>query len=267
MARMMHVHPAALTYSSLLLCLLASAACGAHSKCPSPSSAADARARWEHELDAKHVLALDPARPAAIKRDVHNFTIAADAADLARAVHEVMRDPARRFGLIRVDRKQANVGREFTLGERFQGRYQIDDAIARELHGWARRVFGDITDDRGVQELLCNIENQTTSDYGEIAVLELDPGPSGERVLAYRYLEGTPIAGSSTFIVTQLSPGVSRLTQIFEYQELSTLSVSFFASGGLKLHNQVVYSQASQAADLLGVAILSSDIPAAYRTP
>jgi hypothetical protein len=60
---------------------------------------------------------------------------------------------------------------------------------------------------------------------------------------------------------------MSSLTQIFEYQEQSPTFALFFSSGGLKLHNQVVYSQASQAAELIGAKVLSSDIPEAYQNP
>jgi len=59
----------------------------------------------------------------------------------------------------------------------------------------------------------------------------------------------------------------SRLTQIFEYQELDKSFVEFFATDGLKLHNQVVYSQAKQAADLIHAHIVDTDIPEPYRQP
>ena len=51
---------------------------------------------------------------------------------------------------------------------------------------------------------------------------------------------------------------------MFVYQEQSLNFATFFAAGGLKLHNQVVYQQASQAAELLGARILESDIPREY---
>ena len=40
----------------------------------------------------------------------------------------------------------------------------------------------------------------------------------------------------------------SRLRQLFEYQEQTSSFATFFTKGGLRLHNQVVYSQAEQAA-------------------
>jgi len=227
----------------------------------------DARARWESDLDQKTELLLDASRNITIKRDVHTIVVSTDASKLAAAFHDVMRDPKRRFGLIRVDRKQANVGKPFQLGERFQGRYEVDEVIKRDLHGWAKRVFGDLVEEPGIKAFLCDVENQSTSDYGVIATLVLSPKEGQDYVLAYRYLSGSPIAGSSTFVVHSVSPGVSSLTQIFEYQEASSTFALFFSSGGLKLHNQVVYSQASQAAELLGAKIVSSDIPAAYHNP
>ena len=237
------------------------------SGCPGPQSSAVARSQWETALDAKKELSLDAHREITIKRDVHSVVVAADADKLAQAFHEVMRDPKRRFGLIKVDRKQGNIGKPFTIGERFQGRYELDEAIARNLEPWEKKMFGDFAKDPGVRAFLCDIENQNTSDYGVIAELNLTPKEGGDYVLAYHYLEGSPIAGSSTFIVSQVSPGMSKLTQIFEYQELTSAFALFFSSGGLKLHNQVVYSQASQAAEILGVKVVSTDIPEPYRNP
>jgi hypothetical protein len=252
--------------TALLACLVLGngvAGCGG---CPTPESPPAATLEWERRLDAKRMLELDPTSEITIKRDVHNLVVSADAGPLARAFHDVMRDSKRQFGLIRVDRKRANVDAPFTLGERFQGRYVLADALGADLDAKWRRVFGELVDHDAVKRMLCAIENQATSDYGEIILLDLEPSDSQEFQMAYAYLEGSPIAGSSTFIVTQLEPGKSRLTQIFLYQEKSLTFATFFAAGGLKLHNQVVYSQTEQAAALIGARILDSDIPKEYAT-
>jgi hypothetical protein len=255
----------------VVLCVLAALAfsgAGCGGACPAAASSAGAQGKWEGELDKKKELALNPASEITIKRDVHSIVVSTDADKLANAFHDVMRDPKRHFGLIKVDRKQANVGQPFKIGERFQGRYQVDQAIMKDLRGaWAKKVFGDFTKDPGVEDFLCRVENQATSDYGTIARLELSPKPGEDYVLSYRYLEGSPIAGSSTFVVSQVAPGVSKLTQIFEYQELSLTFALFFSSGGLKLHDQVVYSQVSQAAEVLHAKIISTDIPDTYWNP
>ena len=237
------------------------------SGCPGPHASADSRSQWEAALDGRKELVLDGKRDITIKRDVRNIVVSADADKVAQAFHEVMRDPKRRFGLIRVDRKEANIGKPFSVGERFQGRYELDAAIRQNLEPWEKKMFGDFASDPGVRSFLCDIENQNTSDYGMIAALNLTPKAGEDFVLAYRYLEGSPIAGSSTFVITQVSPGSSKITQIFEYQELTAAFALFFSSGGLKLHNQVVYNQAAQAAEILGAKILSTDLPEEYRNP
>jgi len=243
-------------------CVGGCAKTGCPTKCPS-----EARTQWEAALDAKTELVPDAKREITIKRDVHTIVVGSDAGKLAAAFHEVMRDPKRRFGLIRVDRKLANADKPFQLGERFQGRYEIDEALKKDLAPWSKKIFGDFVKDPGVQAFLCDLENQATSDYGVIAKLDLNPKAGDDYVLSYHYLSGSPIAGSSTFVVHQVSPGVSSLTQIFEYQELNSSFATFFSTGGLKLHDQVVTSQVSQAADLIGAKVLSSDIPEAYRNP
>ena len=237
------------------------------SGCPGPNSSATARSQWEAALDGKKELVLDAKRDITIKRDVHSVVVSADADKLAQAFHEVMRDSKRRFGLIRVDRKEANIGKPFSIGERFQGRYELDAAIRQNLEPWEKKIFGELASDPGVRSFLCDIENQNTSDYGIIADLNLTPKQGEDFVLSYHYLEGSPIAGSSTFVITQVAPGQAKLTQIFEYQELTSAFALFFSSGGLKLHNQVVYNQASQAAEILGAKVVSTDIPEPYRNP
>ncbi len=233
-----------------------------------PMASTHQAAQWEQELDARPVLGLDPKGGITIKRDVHNVVISASAVKVADAFGRVMRDPNRRFGLIRVDRKRAKVGQPFALDERFQGRYELDDALQAKIKaGWLKKVFADATDSDDVQCSIRKIENQLTSDYGRISRLELTPPEGGDFVLAYEYLQGSPIAGSTTFTVTPLDKDKSRLTQIFVYQEQSAAFVSFFGAGGLKLHNQVVLAQATQAAELLGAKIVESDIPAEYADP
>jgi hypothetical protein len=257
--------PISFSFAAALLAL-AAASCGGGS-CPAAASPSQT-SQWEQELDLRPVLALDPSGSITIKRDVHNIVIGASAANVADAFHRVMRDPERRFGLIRVDRKRASIGRPFAFHERFQGRYQLDEALDAKIKaGWLKKLFADAVDSADVQCSIRKIENQLTSDYGRISRLELAPPEGSDFVLAYEYLKGSPIAGSSTFIVTPLGKDQCRLTQIFLYQEQSAAFVSFFGAGGLKLHNQVVLSQATQAAELIGAKLIESDIPPEYANP
>ncbi|MFO0564744.1 MAG: hypothetical protein U0263_03730 [Polyangiaceae bacterium] len=245
---------------------------GCGSGCPT-SEKPEQQSRWEAELSKKQPLSLSPNAEIAIKRDVHEVVVSTDAPTFAKAFHEVMRDPSRRFGLIRVDRLAKNVGRPFSLGEKFQGRYSVEGAVKKELGKTWAKLFGELVDDDEVQELLCRIENEQTSDFGVISRLELEPSAGAPHVLEYTYLDGSPIAGSSTFQVTEVTgaelakvgvPKAAKLTQIFLYQERTSSFAKFFSRGGLKLHNQVVMSQAEQSATLAGAKILSSDIPKEY---
>lgn len=246
----------------LLFALLAATGCG--SSCPRPDATNAFYDRWERELDRKKILPLLPRAKIDIKRDVHTAIIAADAGALARSFHAIMKDPNRRFGLIRVERKRQNIGRDFQLDERFQGRYELDRALAQQAPKHCERIK-QIAEEPPLCEALWRFENARTSDYGIIAEFDLDPAPGADYILAYRYLEGSPIAGSSTFIITQLAPARSRFTQIFLYQEQTEAFAQFFTTGGLRLHNQVVYSQIKQAADAINAPILESDIPPEYR--
>lgn len=285
------------------LTVVGSTGCGGG--CPTSDSIAS-RDRWEADLSTKTRLPLDEHGPITIKRDVHNFVLSAEPQAVAEAFGEVLSDPKRRFGLIRVDRPAADVGKDFELGQRFQGRYDLGKAIGAELQGDLKKLFGEFLEHEHVQEWLCVIENQHASDYGEVTELERNPPPGGAYRMKYEYLTGSPIAGSSTFIVRPVtddamlakycaaappsapppadaeqagespaepSPApappecaLSVLTQVFVYQEQSESFATFFSTGGLKLHNQVVYSQALQTVALIdGAEILETDVPAAYK--
>jgi hypothetical protein len=241
--------------------------------CPTSRHASE-RARWEEKLRDASPLSTNPNASISIKRDVHELVVGVDAATFAEAFHAVMRDPERRFGLIRVDRLPANVGKPFHVGERFQGRYELAAAGRQSLTGIWKQLFGPVFDDPTVAEAVCNIENGQTSDYGEIIRLELEAPKLGKYTMEYRYLSPSPIAGSSTFEVTDItdqgelqSLGVNKaalVRQLFVYQEQNEGFANFFSTGGLRLHNQVVYSQVMQAAEAAGTCIIRTDIPKEY---
>jgi hypothetical protein len=194
-------------------------------------------------------LPVNPARPIAIKRDVHEFEIAAPAERFARAFEEVVTDPASTFGLIRVKRPADRLGQRFTRGERFQGSFSFELAAGPRL-AWLFAL-------RPVARVATWLEDQFMSDYAEI--VEFEP-----LRLRYRYLDGTPIAGSSTFTIEPLGPDRCRFTQIFEFQEINGIALRTFQSFGLKYHDQVVWQQVRRAAAKANAAVLSRTIPEEY---
>jgi hypothetical protein len=256
----------------LLLGLLLGA-CHGHA-CPTSDTPGDV-ARWSAELRRRAPLTLDYRADISVKRDVRDVLVDVEASRFASAFAEVMTDPARRFGLIRIDRLPEHMGKPFEVGEKFQGRYGVEGAVSEKLRGKAKAWFGDLADSEPVQSWLCAVENQHTSNFGQIRRIELAAEPGGESVLEYVYLDGTPIAGSSTFTVSAVTdPAVlarhgvahaARLQQAFEYQERDAGTTSFFSRGGLRLHNMVVFSQAEQSAAAAGGRVLESNIPLEYR--
>ena len=105
--------------------------------------------------------------------------------------------------------------------------------------------------------LLTWIEDAMLSDYAEIVALE-------EHRVQYRYLDGTPIAGSSIFLVEPLGAARCRVRQIFEYQEVGGVALGSFQRFGLKYHDQDVHMQIHQAAERAGAQVVRSTIPSAY---
>ena len=247
--------------------------CGGHA-CPSSNTTGDV-SRWAAELREREPLRLDYGSDISVKRDMHEVLVDVEASQLAAAFQAVMSDPARRFGLIRVDRLPEASSRPFQAGDKFQGRYQLEAAARAELRGHLRKWFGDLAEGDDVQRLLCAIENQHTSDFGQIRTLDMSPAPGKPYVLEYVYLDGSPIAGSSTFSISDVTdasvlarhgvPKAALLRQVFEYQEQSGSFASFFTRGGLRLHDQVVFSQAQQSVTAAGGKILETTIPVEYQ--
>src|SRR5262245_41443707 len=84
-------------------------------------------------LAARSPLPVDPDSPIAIKRDVHEFEVTADAAAFTRAFREVVTDATSTFGLIRIRRHATRAGQPFEVGERFQGCFSLERALVAAL--------------------------------------------------------------------------------------------------------------------------------------
>jgi hypothetical protein len=224
---------------------------------------------WERSLDQRAVLQLNPTSPIAIKRDLHTFDVNVSSRAFASAFHAAMIDTSRRFGLVQVLRKRENQGKPFMLGERFQGCFRIRHAIRdgidsspamaralRPVEGSLARLY------ERVAEPIHFIEDGWTSDFGQIVELELERGSVFR--LKYAYLEGSIIAGSSTFVVEPSGDGRARVSQLFEYQEIRQAYVLWLGTAVLKMHLGVVFSQIEQAAELAGGQIIGTTVPEEY---
>jgi hypothetical protein len=223
--------------------------------------------RAAQALQVRPRLPVDPARSIAIKRDVHEFVVDADADAFAAAFRDVLTDPAGMFGLIRVKRPAARLGRDFSVGERFQGCYSLGAALLGLFPpGWRRRFVERLLSTGPLAWLVTRIEDTMLSDYAVVDELVLQPDrQKGEyHTLKYSYLDGTPIAGSSRFSIEPEGAGRCRVTQIFEYQEINSIALGTFQRFGLKMHDQVVHMQIHKAAVRVGAPAPVGTIPLEY---
>ncbi|MCC6526503.1 MAG: hypothetical protein IT373_27895 [Polyangiaceae bacterium] len=219
----------------------------------------------------KAVLPLDPEGAVAIKRGIHCIDVAAPAADVMRAFTAVLEDPGRRFGLIELLRTPDRVGRPYSVGERFQGRYIIEKAVEEELAklplpglmSSLSRAFAALSPD----PLLELVEDRMLSDYGVITDLVTSPASGQPYRLRYEYLDGTPIAGFLSIECLATGPATCRFTQLSEYQEQGIEILLVYGTAVLKMHERVFYEMVKQSADRIGAAILGTDIPEAYYRP
>jgi hypothetical protein len=213
-------------------------------------------------------LPVDPDRPIAIKRDVHDFDVTCDAASFTRAFRDVVTDATSTFGLIRIRRHPSRLGAEFEVGERFQGCFSLERALVSALErrglAGAARAAANLMARPAVTRALTWIEDAMLSDYAEIEEMVMEPAPGEPFRLRYRYLDGTPIAGSSVFLVEPAGAARCRVRQIFEYQEVGDVALGSFQRFGLKYHDQVVHMQIHQAAARAGATVTRSTIPRAY---
>jgi hypothetical protein len=184
-------------------------------------------------LSRRRPLAVDLDRAAALKRNVHEFVVGAPADRVAEALMQVLAEPGP-IGPLEIKRRPEQVGRPFTAGERFHGCLHLLGAFGRTRPGaW--------------------LEDTLMSDYAEIVFLE-------PRRMSYRYLEGSPIAGRSTFELDDLPAGRSRLRVIFEFQERGGAAVTLLHRFGIRLHDEVTGQQIERAARRLGVPLISSTV-------
>jgi hypothetical protein len=196
------------------------------------------------KLARRRPLSMRPARGPAVKRNLHELTVAAPADAFAGAFRAVMREEAR-FGLIEVKRVRQG---DFVVGERFTGCIRLAQLAARRRGLW-RALLGWLSRTR----LGAWLEDAFLSDFAEIVALEPNQ-------VEYRYLSGTPLAGRSRFEIAPLSSETCRLRVIFEYQEIGAFSISILHRFGLRMHDEVTALQAAAACARLGVPLLSSTI-------
>jgi hypothetical protein len=186
-------------------------------------------------LLAAPLTALDPARGPAIKRNLHELVVGAEASAFAAALEDVIVRPGAVFAGITLLRLPGRVGRPFTLGERL--RTAIVVPRARRL---GERWLGD-----------------------SAVIDRLERGEAGGGFLArYRYLDGAPLAGSSTLRIEPLGPGRARFTACFEFQERGLLGVEVLHRFGVRAHDRAVLAQVQAAAAALGASVLASSVRA-----
>jgi len=221
----------------------------------------------ERKLMQRVLLPVDSRKNIAIKREVQEYRVEADAGRFADAFRKALTDPEGTFGLIRIKRPADRMGKSFEPGERFQGCFSLEEAIRRRFsipgRQWLmRRLFAFLP----IRRVIAWIEDTMLSDYAVVDQLTLAPDTArGEiHTLRYCYLKGTPIAGSTTYLIEPRGGERCLVRQILEYQEINGLALSAFQRFGLKLHDQVVHRQIQKAAALAGVQPPVGTIPAAY---
>lgn len=192
-------------------------------------------------LRARAPIGLDPARTIAIKRNVHEATIAADADAFAAAFRAVMAEDTD-FGAIRVKRLPGRDGSAFAVGERFAG--------AVSLAALGMRLPARLAD---------WLEDRFLSDYAELTEI-------GPRSARYVYLSGAPLAGQSTFVVEPDGPGRCRFVQTFEYQEVGAAAIFALHLFGVRAHDRITGEQLSRAARRIGAEIVLTTLRDSHRS-
>lgn len=191
------------------------------------------------------------------KREVQRFVVDTDAARFAAAFEAALTEPGRHFGVVRVRRSVEAVGRPFAVGERFQGGFSLAALLRGRLGALgvgSPRALAWI-DAPATTALFDRVEAATLSNFAELTEIERQPAPGQPHRFVYRYLDGTPIAGRSVYLVRDLAEGGARVTHEFEYQEVDGAAAVTFQLLGLRQHLLAVEAQVRAATDALGVAM------------
>jgi hypothetical protein len=216
------------------------------------------------KLAARAPLAIDPARGVAIKRTEHELVIDTDAATFARALRDVLREPDAAFGLIDVKRAPDRAGHDFVVGERFTGCVRLARTAARWRRQRRHALLAPLASALARTRVGAALEDAFLSDFAEIVALEFEPPPGAPYRVVYRYLDGSPMAGASTFLVEPLGPARCCFRARFEWQERGGAAITALHRFGIAMHDEVTALQAARAAERVGARIVSSTIPAAY---
>ena len=203
-----------------------------------------------HELEyfdpdepERAVLEIDPSREVHVDR--RRFDVHASADEFVDAFQRALLEPgalvAHKFEVLR---PRDRVGRMFSIGERFQGRFAIDKELVQDASPhpawWTSLVRA-----AHIDKIFELIEDAKMSNYGEVTELSLP------HRIQYVYLTGTPFAGNSLFTVEQIDDKRCRYTEQITFQPTSESNARAMELIGLKLHNQVVFGQVEAACDLL----------------
>ena len=201
---------------------------------------------------------VDARRAAAIKRNVHEVDIDVGAPRVASALREVMNDPRAQFGLVRLRRARGRAGRDFVVGERFQGCFSLR-AAAEAWHAPQWLLFAlEVAERVGA---LAWIEARAAADHAEITQLGFEPDDDGVYRVAYRYLAGTPLAGESAYTIAPRGTDACRLEVAFTYQETTAAALSLLHRFGIRQHDRAVLAQAEAAASRAGGRITRTTLP------
>lgn len=152
------------------------------------------------------------------KRNLHEWRIACDAAAFMKAFTDVLVEPDAVFAGLRIRRAPGRAGAPFVVGEQFLSEFK-----------------------------------RIPLDRAEIAELHLEAPPYRAR---YRYLDGAPFRGASTFTVEPEAAGC-RFTALFELEEKNLLGLAALHLFGIRFHDRVVAEQVRRAAARAGGAVIS----------
>jgi hypothetical protein len=157
------------------------------------------------------------------KRNVHEWRIGCDAAAFMRAYIEVLVEPGAVFAGLTIRRAPGRAGAPFVVGEQFVS------------------VFEKLP---------------LARDRAEVAELELERPPYRAR---YRYLDGVPFVGASSFTIVPDGAGC-RFSAAFEVEERNLLGLAALHLFGIRAHDRVLAAQVARAAARAGATVISTSV-------
>ncbi len=170
------------------------------------------------------------------------------------------------FGPMQLVRDPKNIGKDFAVGERFEGRMRLDRPLRTELDtsplpSAIKSALDGIMGSSLAVRIASRLSDTLTSNYCLVTHLDLSVVPGRSPFGRYVFLSGSPVSGGITFEAADVAGHGCVLTYTFAYTPNDAVTAVMMDHFGQRLTQVVGYIEVEAAAKALGKAFVSDMQP------